>query len=191
MADFLDRSPQGLVDALCQRIKKVLVSYWPLPDEQEFKDEEPSPPRVHAQYQPVSKTASRERNKEKDFPMVQVVCMAGTVSDFSEVADGSEINIHLYFYGYSKESDFQGWRIPASMLWRVLQDLLANTILAGYQLTPPLKWSPLNSDEPPYFTAMMETVWKGCPPAVEVSEEGNLLGDQNNEEITFAENGEG
>jgi hypothetical protein len=97
MADFLDRSPQGLVDALCQRIKKVLVSYWPLPDEQEFKDEEPSPPRVHAQYQPVSKTASRERNKEKDFPMVQVVCMAGTVSDFSEVADGSEINIHFYF----------------------------------------------------------------------------------------------
>jgi hypothetical protein len=49
----------------------------------------------------------------------------------------------------------------------------------------------LNSDEPPYFTAMMETVWKGCPPAVEVPEEGNLLGEQNNEEITSADNGEG
>ncbi|MDR0546143.1 MAG: hypothetical protein LBG77_00915 [Dysgonamonadaceae bacterium] len=190
MVDLLDRSPQGLVDALCQRIEKLLVSYWPLPDEQEFKDHEPSPPRVHAQYLPVSKTESPERNKAKDFPLVQVVCMAGTVSDFSEVSNGSEINIHLYFYGYRKDSDFQGWRIPTSMLWRVLQDLLANTILAGYQLTAPIKWSPLNSENPPYFTAMMETVWKGCPPAVEVPQEGNLFGEQNNEEITFAENGE-
>jgi hypothetical protein len=191
MADLLDRSPQGLVDALCQRIEKLLVSYWPLPDEQEFKDDEPRPPRVHAQYLPVSKTESKERNKAKDFPLVQVVCMAGTVSDFSEVSNGSEINIHLYFYGYRRDSDFQGWRIPTSMLWRVLQDLLANTILAGYQLTAPIKWSPLNSENPPYFTAMMETVWNGCPPAVEVPQEGNFFGEQNNEEITSAENGEG
>jgi hypothetical protein len=172
MADFLDRSPPGLVDALCRRIEKLLVSYWPLPDEQEFKDDEPSSPRVHAQYLPVSKTESQERNKSKDLPLVQVVCMAGTVSDFSEVANGSEVNIHLYFYGYSKNTDFQGWRIPASMMWRVLQDLLANTILAGYQLTPPLKWSPLNSENPPYYTAMMETKWEGSPPASETPFEG-------------------
>jgi hypothetical protein len=191
MVDLLDRSPPGLVDALCRRIEKLLVSYWPLPDEQEFKDDEPSSPRVHAQYLPVSKTESRERNKSKDFPLVQVVCMAGTISDFSEVSDGSEVNIHLYFYGYNKSTDFQGWRIPTSMLWSVLQDLLANTILEGYQLTTPIKWSPLNSENPPYFTAMMETVWKGCPPVVEVPEEGNLFREKNNEEITSAENGEG
>jgi hypothetical protein len=191
MVELLDRSPPGLVDALCQRIKKTLVSYWPLPEEQEFKDEEPSPPRVHAQYLPISKTESPERNKEKDFPMVQVVCLAGTVGDFSEEANGSEINIHLYFYGYSDNADNQGWRIPTAMLWRVMQDLLADTILAGYQLTAPLKWSPLNSEEPPYYTAMMETVWKGCPPAVEVPQEGELFPGQNNEEITSAENGEG
>jgi hypothetical protein len=191
MADLLDRSPMGLADALAERIKKLLVSYWPLPDEQEFKDDEPTPPRVHVQYSPVSKTESKGRNKEKDFPMVQVVCIAGTIDDFSEVADGSEINIHLYFYGYSRDTDFQGWRIPTAMLWRVLQDLLANTILAGYQLTSPVKWSPLNSENPPYFTAMMETVWKGCPPAVEVPQDDIFLGEQNNEEITIAENGEG
>jgi hypothetical protein len=191
MAELVDRSPQALVDALCQRVKTLLVSYWPLPDEQEFKDTEPSPPRVHAQYLPVSKTESRERNKEKDFPMVQIVCMAGTIDDFSEVKNGSEINIHLYFYGYSKDSDFQGWRIPTAMLWRVLQDLLTNTVLAGYQLTTPLRWSPLNSENPPYFTAMMETVWKGCPPAVEFPQIGNLFEGQNNEEITSAEKSEG
>jgi hypothetical protein len=192
MADFLDRSPPGLVDALCRRVEKLLVSYWPLPDEQEYKDEEPHPPRVHAQYLPVSKTESKERNKAKDFPLVQVVCMAGTISDFAEVSDGSEINIHLYFYGYSKDENFQGWRIPTLMMWSVLQDLSANTILAGYQLTTPVKWSPLNSENPPYFTAMMETVWKGCPPAVEFPiENENLYGEQNNEEITTAKNSNG
>lgn len=192
MVDLLDRSPPGLVDALCQRIDKLLVSYWPLPNEQEFNDDEPTPPRVHAQYLPVSKTESKERNKARDFPLVQVVCMAGTIDDFSQVKDGSEINIHIYFYAYSKDTDFQGWRLPSSMLWRVLQDLLSNTFLVGYQLTTPLRWSPLNSENPPYFTAMMETVWKGCPPAVEVPLEGNFFEDKNNnEEITPVENGDG
>jgi len=155
------------------------VSFWPLPDEQEFKDDEPRPPRVHAQYLPLSKTEDKERNKDRDFPMVQIVCMAGTVSNFSEVSDGSEVNIHLYFYGYH-EDPTQGWRIPTSMLWRTLQDLLANTILAGYQLTTPIRWSPLNSENPPYFTAMMETVWKGCPPAVEFPQDGYPIEAQNN-----------
>ena len=191
MVDLLDRSPPGLVDALCRRIEKLLVSYWPFPEEQEFKDAEPSPPRVHAQYLPVSKTESKERNKSKDFPLVQIVCMAGTVDNFSEAADGSEINIHLYFYGYSKDSDMQGWRIPTSMLWRVLQGLLADTVCAGYQLTTPIKWTPLNTDNPPYYTAMMETVWKGCPPAVEVPQEDSIIGVQNNEETPSAKNGEG
>ena len=108
MVDLIDRSPPGLVDALCQRVRKSLVSYWPLPDEQEFKDDEPSPPRVHAQYLPVSKTESKERNKAKDFPFVLVECMDGTVDNFSEVSDGSEINIDLAFYGYSKDGDNQG-----------------------------------------------------------------------------------
>jgi hypothetical protein len=189
MADFINRSPMGLADALKERIEKLLVSYWPLPDEQEFKDEEPSPPRVHVQYLPVSKTESKERNKSKDFPLVQIVCMAGTVSDFSEIADGSEINIHLYFYGYSKDSDFQGWRIPTAMLWRVLQNLLANTIQSGYQLTAPIKWSPLNSENPPYFTAMMETVWKGCPPAVETPQMDNPIEEQNEETTSAVKSG--
>jgi hypothetical protein len=71
------------------------------------------------------------------------------------------------------------------MLWRVLQDLLVNTILSGYQLTAPIKWSPLNSENPPYYTAMMETVWKGCPPAVELPYE-SIHGEARNEEITSA-----
>jgi len=192
MVDLLsvNRSPPGLVDALCQRVEKLLVSFWPLPDEQEFQDDEPQPPRVHAQYLPLSKTEDEERNKERDYPFVQIVCMAGTISNFSEVSDGSEINVHFYFYGYH-EDPREGWRIPSSMLWRTLQDLLANTVLDGYQLTTPIRWSPLNSEDPPYFTAMMETVWKGCPPAVEVPQEDNIIGVQNNEETPSAKNGEG
>lgn len=192
MVDLIsaDRSPPGLVDALCERTEKLLVSFWPLPEEQEFKDEEPRPPRVHAQYLPLSRTEDEERNKEKDFPMVQIVCMAGTISNLSEVSDGSEVNIHFYFYGYH-EDPTQGWRIPSSMLWRTLQDLLANTVMGGYQLTTPVKWSPLNSENPPYFTAMMETVWKGCPPAVEVPTDGEPLVGENNQETPSAKNGEG
>ena len=189
--EIIDRSPMGLVDALCRRIEKLLVSYWPLPEEQEFQDEEPRSPKVHAQYLPVSKTEDEERNRDKDYPKVQVVCMEGTISNFSEEKEGSEISIYLYFDGYSEDSDFQGWRIPSSMLWRTLQDLLANTVESGYQLTTPVKWSPLNSENPPYFTAMMETVWKGCPPAVEVPQDGYPIEGQNNEETPSAENGEG
>lgn len=190
MFDFTDRSPPGLVDAICRRVEAALVSYWPLPDEQEFKEDEPSPPRVHAQYLPVSKTESKDRNKSKDFPLVQVVCMAGTIDDLSVVKEGSDINIHLYFYGYSKNTDNQGWRIPIAMLWRVLQDFLANTVIAGYQLTTPVRWSPLNSENPPYFTAMMETVWNGCPPAVEIPQDGYPIEDINEEKLS-AKNGEG
>jgi hypothetical protein len=183
MGEVIDRSPPGLVDALCRRIATLLVSFWPLPEEQEFKDGEPRPPHVHAQYLPVSKTESKERVKSKDYPLVQVVCTAGTISDFSESANGSEINIQIYFGGYSKDTDNQGWRIPIAMLWRVLQDLLADTIIAGYQLTAPIKWTPLNSKEPPYYTAMMETAWKGSPPAVEVPQEGIVFGEGTNQEI--------
>jgi len=187
MVDLIsaDRSPVGLVDALCKRVETLLVSFWPLPDEQEFKDEEPRPPRVHAQYLPLSKTEDEERNKEKDFPMVQIVCMAGTISDFSEVSEGSEINIHFYFDAYH-EDPVQGWRIPSSMMWRTLQDLLADTVEGGYQLTKPVKWSPLNSENPPYYTAMIETVWKGCPPAVEVPIDGNPLVGESNQETPSA-----
>jgi len=179
MVNILDRSPSGLVDALRKRIEKLLISFWPLPEEQEFKDSEPRPPRVHVQYFPISKTASKERNAEKDFPAVMIVCTNGTITDLSEVSDGSIININFYFYGYNKESDNQGWRIPTGMMWRVLQDLLSNTIENGYQLTTPIKWSPLNSVDPPYFTAMLETAWKGQPPAVEVPQDGYPIEENN------------
>jgi len=169
MAEIIDRSPQGLVDALCKRIKSVLAdSFW-YPGE--FEDEEYHEPYVHAQYLPVSKTESEERDKSKDYPIAQVICTSGIIGDFSDVMNGSAITLEIQFGGYSKDSDNQGWRIPMAMLWRVLQDLLADTILVGYQLTAPVKWTPMSSKNPPYYAATMETVWKGCPPAVEVPEE--------------------
>jgi hypothetical protein len=121
---------------------------------------------------PVSKTESEERDKSKDYPIVQVICKGGTVSDFHPAANGSEMEILIYFGGYQNSTDNQGWRIPANMLWRVIQDLLDDKIVAGYLLEAPIKWTPLNSREPPYYTAMMETVWVGCPPAFETPFEG-------------------
>ena len=67
--NFIDRSPAGLVDALCSRIEKALESFW---QKSEFKDEEFHIPHVHPQYLPVSKTESEERDTTKDYPFVQV-----------------------------------------------------------------------------------------------------------------------
>jgi hypothetical protein len=166
--DLINRSPSGLVDALCSRINKLLQSFW---QEGEFPDSE-GVPHVHAQYLPVSKTESEDRDKSKDYPIVQVICTTGTVSDFHPAANGSEITIQIYFGGYRNDPDNQGWRIPETMLWCVLQDLCGEKIVNGYLLEAPVKWTVLNSREPPYYTAMMETKWKGSPPAIETPFEG-------------------
>jgi hypothetical protein len=169
--DFIDCSPSGFVDALCKRLDGVLKSFW---QEGELPDSK-GIPHVHAQYLPVSKTESEERDKTKDYPIVQVVCITGTVSDFHPAANGSEITIHIYFGGYQNSTDNQGWRIPANMLWKVMQDFLDNKIVDGYILEAPIKWTLLNSRELPYYTAMMETKWKGAPPAIETPFEGLRL----------------
>ena len=170
--NFINRSPSGLVDALCSRIEKVLRSYW---QKGEFPDEEYHTPYIHAQYLPVSKTESGERDKSKDCPYVHVVCTSGTISDFHPSGNGSEINIQIYFTGYRNDPDNQGWRIPEMMLWYILQDLCGEKIVNGYWLETPVKWTVLNSREPPYYTAMMETKWKGSPPAIEAPSEGTAI----------------
>jgi len=167
--NFIDRSPPGLVDALCSRIEKALESFW---QKGEFKDEEYHTPHVHPQYLPVSKTESEERDKTKDYPFVQVVCVNGTLSDFQPAVNGSAMTVQVYFNGFSDETDNQGWRIPVMMMWRAMQDLLGDKIVGGYLLEAPIKWTPLNSEDPPYYTAMMETRWKGSPPAFETPFEG-------------------
>jgi hypothetical protein len=73
--DFIDRSPAGFVDALCERLKGALRLFR---QEGEFPDSE-GVPHIHAQYLPVSKTGSEERDKLKDYPIVQVICSGGTV----------------------------------------------------------------------------------------------------------------
>jgi hypothetical protein len=166
--DFIDRSPSGFVDALCKRLEGVLNSFW---QEGEFPDSD-GVPHVHAQYLPVSKTESEKRDKSKDYPIVQVICKGGTVSDFHPAANGSEMDVLFYFGGYQNSTDNQGWRIPANMLWRVMQNFLDDKIVEGYILEAPIKWSSLNSREPPYYTAAMETKWKGAPPAIETPFEG-------------------
>jgi hypothetical protein len=168
--EIINRTPIGLVDALCERIKAVLTpSFWQ--EAEQFasgENEDCHVPHVHAQYLPISKTASEERDKSKDFPIVQVVCTGGNISDFSESSLGSEIGIQIQFGGYSKDTDNQGWRIPMAMLWCVLQNLLSDTIIGGYKLDTPVKWTPIPGKEPPYYAAIMDTVWKGSPPSIEV-----------------------
>jgi len=166
---IINRRPSGLVDALCERIEKALVSFW---QKSEFDDEEFHEPHVHAQYLPVERTADDERDKTKDYPFVQVICTTGILDDFHPANNGSEITIQIYFGGFSDNTDRQGWRIPEGMLWRTMQDLCANKIVNGYVLTTPIRWTVLNSEDPPYYTAMMETKWEGSPPAIETPFEG-------------------
>lgn len=174
---FIDRSPSGLVDAVCARIKTALRSFW-----QENEHGEDQEPNVHAQYLPVTKTEEEERDKTKDYPLVQVVCTAGTVSSFAPTATGSEITLMIYFGGFRNDPDNQGWRIPVTMLWRVMQDFLEDTIIGGYQIVTPIKWTPLNNREPPYYTAQMETHWQGANPAIETPFEGVATSNNGSEE---------
>lgn len=175
---MIDKSPAGLIDSLCRRFESVLTSFWPLPGEQEFKDSEPRPPFVHAQYLPISSTANAERNPTKDYPIVVVECVKGKVSDFDPARMGSEITIRIHFGGYSEDTDNQGWSIPTNMMWRVMQDLCSRKMQGGYIIDTDMDWISINSREPPYYTAMLETVWRGSPPAVEAVSDGVIANDR-------------
>jgi len=166
---IINRSPSGLVDALKSRIEKALVSFW---QKGELGEEDYHEPYVHAQYLPVSLTSDKEWELSKNYPLVQIICTNGLVSDFQEAKNGSEINIQIYFGGYRNDPDNQGWRIPEAMLWRVMQDLCGNKIENGYILDTPVKWTLLSSKNPPYYTTMMDTKWRGSPPAIETPFEG-------------------
>ena len=177
--NFIDRSPNGFVDAICRRIESVMVSFW---QETESPDKTYHIPHVHAQYLPVSLTANAERDKSKDYPFVQVVCTEGIISDFHPAANGSEVTIEIYFGGYRNDPDNQGWRIPTAMFWRAMQNLLENKIVEGYLLDSSLEWKQLLSDNPPYYHTKIITKWKGSPPAIEVPFEGVAIPDQGSEE---------
>jgi hypothetical protein len=186
--EMIIHSPAGLVDALRERLEKLLSSYWHEAEKHDDGDnEEFHTPHVHAQYLPVSKTEDEERDKSKDFPIALVSCTGGAVNDFSETANGSDIKIKINFGCYRENTDNQGWRLAEAMMWRTLQDLLSNTICNGYLLVAPVKWFlPMDEVppyyEPPYYAAMIETVWKGYPPAVEVPVmSGDIYGNESSE----------
>lgn len=175
----IDRTPQGLVDALSERIEKLLQSSFWYPSSE--NEEEFRTPKVFRQLLPITLTSSPERDNSKDYPIVQVVCTQGLITDFSETSNGSEITIQLIFGGHSTEEDNQGWRIPMAMLWYTLMDLLSNTICNGYQLDTPIKYNPIYTVKQPYYHANIETTWKGCPPALEVPEEDTVLRKEENQ----------
>jgi len=189
MAEIIDRTPMGLIDGLCDRIRKALVSYWYKAEQHDDGDNEDyHEPFVHAQYLPVTKTAEDGRLKSKDYPLVRVMVTTGSITDLSEVKNGSEINIQIYFGGYDEDADRQGWRLPMAMLWSVLIDLLANTIIGAYKLDTPIKWSALETKEPPYYAAAIESVWRGAPPAIEIPVGiVDLPGKESTEKITAAD----
>jgi hypothetical protein len=184
MVELIDRSAAGFVDALRSRLEALLKSFWQ--EAEQFEDgdnEEYHTPHVHAQNLPISLTEPMERDKSKDLPYVQVVCNGGVINDFSDAVNDSALHIQILFFGYRNNNDHQGWRIPQAMMWRTLQDLLGNTILNGYQLVVPVRWSLPISEVPPYYAATMETVWRGAPPAIETPFEGvTALGSKESEE---------
>jgi len=169
VAKLIDRSVMGFIDALRNRLQILLESFWQEAEQFPGGDnEEVHTPHVHAQYLPVTDSGAEVRDMTKDFPNVLIFCNGGIINSFSDAINGSELHVQVLFFGYRDDPDNQGWRIPAAMLWRVLQDLLANTYLNGYQVVTPIRWDLPISEEPPYYAATMDTVWKGAPPAVEV-----------------------
>jgi hypothetical protein len=169
----IDRSPMGLVDGICSRIKSVLTPSWWL--ESEFKDTEYQEPFIHAQYEPVSLTENPYRDQSKDFPKVLVSCTSGSILDFSTTSLSSHIVIQMQFGAWCDNTDRQGWRLSMAMLWRVLQDFSANPIVGGYKMLDipgtvlgssniPIMWSPVVNPNPPYYMAVAETIWQGRVP---------------------------
>ena len=185
---FIDRSPPGFLEALRNRIEKVLSeSFW-YPSE--FAPEEFTSPNVHVQNLPVSKTESKERLKSKDYPIVVVEWIDHAVSDFEPTAMGYEITVAISFGCYWNDIDNQGWTIPVRMMRAVEIDLCDNKVLEGYILQS-YKGKPGNTQEPPYYTAGLETKWAGAPPAVEVPTEDDFIREEDNEKIPVAQNESG
>ena len=176
MANLINRSPSGLVDALCERVDNLLSgSFW-MKSEFQKPDVKPEDieyhtPHVHAQFMPVSLTSDADRDKSKDYPVVLIACTDGTVNNFDPTALSTTLKVMLYFGVWDNTPDNQGWRSAVAMAWRVMQDLMSSKICNGYVLDVPIKLEQLLDKEPPYFSAVLETFWKGAPPAIEVPNE--------------------
>ena len=165
MPELRDNSPCGLVDLLCERINSVLSpSYW---QKAEFGNEEWRSPVVYAQYLPVVKT---DQERDALYPVVLVTCQEGSLTAFTKTL-ASTVNIRIYFGGWDAETDRQGWRIPTMMKWAVMQNLLTKKSIGAYVLDAPVKWTVLDSKEPPYYWAQLDLIYNGAPPAVEVVNE--------------------
>ena len=88
-----------------------------------------------------------------DFPYVIVRLMDGTDTD-SE----AKVTIRIVFGTYSEE--FEGWKDPLNILFRVREKLFTQRVLAKkYRVEYPLKWQ--SFEDPPYpaWIAEMTTIW--------------------------------
>ena len=194
MAEMLDRTPMGLIDALCERVNNLLKdSFWLKSEFSKSNSEneidentEFLSPHVHAQYLPTSLTENKERDKTKDYPIVLIMCLDGTIADLTAARFGSTLKINFYFGVWDNNTDNQGWRLAMSMAWQVMQNLMSNKNCNGFILDTPVKWSPATNREPPYYAATLETTWKGSVPSVEVLDESFIEVEErsiNNEEV--------
>lgn len=164
---LIDNSPMGLVDGLVIRLNRLLApSWW---HDNEF--EEAHTPHVHAQYLPVSRTADDERNKSRDYPLIQVYHDSGKADKTGktvELLGNPALKLIIWFGGWHDDPAL-GWRIPVGMLWQTVLDLYSNPFMGAYQLIAPIEWEAPRETEPPYWSAELTTIWECSPPAQDTS----------------------
>jgi len=152
--NLIDNSPMGLVDALAERLDKILGSSWWHESE---KGDSFHHPYIHKQYLPVS-IATEERVAERDLPIIRIFHSSGKMDNMEDAT----ITIILAAACYDDDNNAQGWRLPMALLWAVLQDLLANSFVSSFEMTNPIEWMPSDADDgnPPYWNASLVTTWK-------------------------------
>ena len=152
--NLIDNSPMGLVDALAERLKKILSNSWWHESE---KGDSFHSPHIHTQFLPVS-IATEERPLERDLPIIRIYHSTGKMDDMEDAI----LTVLIAAECYDNNNNAQGWRLPLALLWAILQDLLSDHFVSGFELTTPIEWLPTDVDDvnPPYWGASLLTTWK-------------------------------
>jgi len=154
---MIDNSPIGVVDMLAARVEQTLgTSYWYLT---EFSTSY-RVPHVHRQFLPKRRSDDTSDEATDRMPFVHIFNPKGTIPNFRDKQ--VELEVALRFCGWDADDDAQGWRIAMSMLWAVVLDLTAQTILGAWQLIPELSYEVPYDPQPPYWEALLNTKWRSA-----------------------------
>jgi hypothetical protein len=164
-----NNTPYALIDTLVERLQPVIDNYWAWWTENSSDgtegNEQRHTPVIHAQYLPIE-MVDNDKDPSRFYPLVVVANPSGSVASFNP--SSSTLTIQFIFGSRNSNTDMQGWREANAMLWAVMQNLITNRVVLGYTLQAPISYENIQATNPPFFQAVLNTVWQGMPPAFPV-----------------------